>query len=94
MARDHDGYAGTAITANPFTFPDTTFNNAAAVPIVITGQYVPLNATISLYIYSEDGADQVISVPALTGTLASSTTTVNVTYPPQGSWGLIRATWQ
>jgi hypothetical protein len=85
---------GTPITANPFSFPDATINSASAIPIVISGQYVPLNATISLYIFSEDGADQVISVPALTGSLASSTTTVNVTYPPQGSWGLIRATWQ
>jgi hypothetical protein len=85
---------GMPIMANPFSFPDAPIDSASAIPIVISAQYVPLNATISLYVYSEDGADQVISVPALTGALASSTTTVNVTYPPQGSWGLIRATWQ
>ena len=75
-------------------FPGHYLQQRSRSTIVIKAQYVPLNATVSLYIYSEDGADQVVSVPALTGTLASSTTTVSVTYPPQGSWGLIRATWR
>ncbi len=85
--------AGIAINANPFTFPDVTINTISAVPVVVQAQNVPPGAVPTLYILSETGPDQVIAAPALQGTLQSSSSTVNITYPPGGSRGLVRLTW-
>lgn len=85
--------AGIAINANPFTFPDASINSTSPVPIVITAQGVPVGAIPNLYILSESGPDQIVAAPALAGTLASSTSTVNIAYPPGGSKGLVRVTW-
>ncbi len=84
---------GTAINANPFQFPNSTINTTAAVPVVINAQYVPTGTTPTLYVFSESAADQVVAVPALAGTLASSTATVNVTFPPGASYGYVKAIW-
>jgi hypothetical protein len=85
--------AGTAINANPFQFPNTTITTTAAVPVVINAQYVPVGTIPTLYVFSESGPDQMIAVPALAGTLASSTATVNVTFPEGASYGYVKAVW-
>jgi hypothetical protein len=85
--------AGTAINANPFMFPNTTLNTASPVAVVIQAQYVPKGTVPMLYIFSESGSDQVIAVPALVGTLQSSTATVNVAFPPGASYGYVKAVW-
>ena len=82
---------GVTISANPFTFPDTAINTSEAVPVVISGTNIPPNTTRKLSIFSETGADQSISF-TLTGTFASTTATVNVTYPAGGSRGFGRVT--
>jgi hypothetical protein len=84
---------GIAINANPFTFPDVTINTSSPVPVVMQGTNVPPGAIPTLYIVSETGPDQVITAPALEGTLQSSTSTVNITYPAGGSRGLVRVSW-
>jgi hypothetical protein len=85
--------AGIAINANPFVFPDASIASNVPVPLVIQAQSVPLTASVTLYIYSEVGADQAITVPALQGTLQQSTSTVNITFPQGGSRGYVKATW-
>jgi hypothetical protein len=83
---------GTPINANPFTFPDTTITTASPVPITISGSFIPPGTSGKLYIFSETTPDQAIPF-TLTGSLASTTATVNVTYPPGGSRGFAKVTW-
>jgi len=81
-----------SINANPFSFPDTTITTGSAVPVVISGVNVPSGTTGNLYIYSETAADQIIPF-TLTGTLPTTTATVNVPYPSGGSRGFAKAVW-
>jgi hypothetical protein len=83
---------GISINANPFSFPDATITAGTSVPVIISGVNVPAGATGNLYIYSENAADQTIPF-TLTGTLASTTATVNVPYPSGGSRGFAKAVW-
>jgi hypothetical protein len=84
---------GIAVNSSHFTFPDVTITSSQPVPVVIQGQNVPPGAVPSLYILSENAPDQVVTAPALQGTFATSTSTVNIPYPPGGSTGVIRLTW-
>jgi hypothetical protein len=61
--------------------------------VQIAASHVPLDASVKLVIYSENGADQPIDVPALQGPVENSTTSVSVTFPPGFSRGFVRATW-
>jgi hypothetical protein len=82
------------INSNPFSFPDITINSTSQVPIVIQATNVPIaTAVVKIYVFSEAGPDQVISIGPLTGTDASSTATMNITYPAGGSRGYVKATW-
>lgn len=84
---------GIAVSGNPFVFPSVTINTSSAVPVVIQAQNVPVGSIPKLTILSETGPDQIITAPALQGTFQSSTSTVNITYPPGGSRGLVRVSW-
>ncbi len=85
--------AGISVNANPFSFPDAIINSSSPVPVVVTTQGIPPGAIPTLYITSEQGADQIIAGPPLAGTVQSATSTVNVPFPPNGSRGLVRVTW-
>jgi hypothetical protein len=84
---------GTSINANPFSFPDTTINTSTPVTINIQAKFIPPGTVPTLTIFSETGPDQVITCGPLTGTLQSSTSTANVTFPTGGSRGFVKATW-
>lgn len=85
---------GTAITENPFIFPDIMINSDQPVPLVITGHQVPIGTVPTLVILGE-GADQELTCAGgLQGTVAASTCTINITYAVGGSRGLVKATWQ
>ena len=81
-----------AINANPFSFPDVTINTGSPVPVVISGVNIPPGTTGNLYVYGETTPDQTIPF-TLTGTLQSTTATVNVSYPSVGSRGFAKVTW-
>jgi hypothetical protein len=80
------------VNANPFSFPDSTISTGSAVPVVISGVNVPSGTTGTLYVFSETAPDQVIPF-TLTGSLQSTTATVNVSYPSGGSRGFAKAVW-
>jgi hypothetical protein len=86
---------GVTINANPFTFPDIPINTSSAVPVVITGNFIPNNTTGKLNIFSETGADQSISftLTSTGGSQTATSATVNVTYPAGGSRGFAKVTW-
>jgi hypothetical protein len=89
----------TSINGQPYSsifpsFPDSTINTNSAVPIVVQATNVPIaTAVVKIYIFSETGPDQVIPIGPLTGSDASSTATTNITYPPGGTRGYVKATW-
>jgi hypothetical protein len=83
---------GIAVNANPFTFPDATINTGSPVPVVVTATNMPPNASVTIYLLSDSGANQAIPV-TLTGTTASSTGTAQVTFPGIGTRGFVKATW-
>jgi hypothetical protein len=60
--------------------------------VVISGSNIPSGTTGNLYIFSETAADQILPF-TLTGTLQSTTATVNVPYPSGGSRGFAKAVW-
>jgi hypothetical protein len=87
---------GISITPNPNTFPDITINTSSPVPVVIQTQNIPATATLTLTILDENNvADTVVQTPPLSNCTASNvcTTTVNVTFPFGGSYGLSKVTW-
>ena len=85
---------GMKITENPATFPDATINTSSPVPVVITAHQVPMGTVPILYIFSEtQDLDAQPCSGGLQGTLATSTCTVNIIYPPTDSRGFVRATW-
>jgi hypothetical protein len=83
---------GLTINANPFSFPDTTINTGSPVPVVIQATNLPSTAAVTLYLLSDTQPNQAIPV-TLQGTTASSSGTVQVTFPPGGSRGFVKATW-
>lgn len=87
---------GISIAPNPNTFPDITINTSGTVPVVIQTQNIPSNATLTLTILDENNvADTVVQAPPVSNCTASNvcTTTVNVTFPLGGSYGLTKVTW-
>jgi hypothetical protein len=87
---------GISVTPNPNTFPDITINSGSPVPVVIQTQNVPTNAAIALTILDENNvADAVLQAPPLSNCTPSNvcTTTVEVTFPFGGSYGLTKVTW-
>jgi hypothetical protein len=86
---------GTPVTPNPLTFTDITINTTAPVPVIIETQNIPANATISLTILDENNVpDTVIQAPPLSNCASNvCTTTVNVTFPFGGSFGLTKVNW-
>lgn len=83
---------GVTINANPFTFPDLQLTTGTSVPVVIQGVYVPPNTPGNLYVLFESTPDKVVPF-TLTGTLASTTATVNIAFPPGGARGYAKVTW-
>ena len=81
--------------SNPNTFPDITLNTSSPVPVVIRIHNIPTTATLTLTILDENNVpDTVVQAPPLSNCTASDacTTTVNVTFPFGGSFGLTKVT--
>ncbi len=88
--------AGIVIAASPtgsFAVPDVVINQPLPVPIAVEGRNIPLTAAVRVYLVSENAPDQVLTLPALTGNAALSTSSVNATFPAGFSRGYVRATW-
>jgi hypothetical protein len=77
-----------------FTLPDVQINETGATLVTIESHQVPLGTTVELHLFSENGADQVIVSPPLSGTFENGTTTVSVTFPPGFTRGYPRAVWR
>jgi len=87
---------GVSLPASPtgsFVTPDVSINTSNSVPIVIQASNIPVGTAVTLQITSDQGSDMIVTCPALSGTLAASTTTATVVFPAGFSRGIITASW-
>jgi hypothetical protein len=87
---------GVDVPPNPtgsFTIPDVTINQSTTVTVEIEAHNIPLGTVAKVYIFSENGADQVKDSTPLAGTFATSTATASAVLPPGFSRGFVRAKW-
>lgn len=88
--------AGVPIPANPtgsFQIPDASINQSTPATVAIQASNIPLGTVVTLYISSENGPDMTLQTSALAGSVASSTASASVTFPPGFSRGYVRAKW-
>lgn len=76
-----------------FQNPDIVINTSAPVTVTIQTTGIPPGTVLNLNIYSEDGSTQTVQTTPLQGTLQSATATASVTFPPDLSMGVVKATW-
>ena len=89
--------AGVPVPFNPngtFETPDVTFNDGTAVNVAIEARFVPPGTVVKIHVFSENGADQIVSAAPLQGTLAQSTATASIVFPSGFSRGFVRAIWR
>jgi hypothetical protein len=82
-----------ALPTGSFVTPDASINSTPAVPVVINATNIPVGTVLTLQFISDNGTDFSMQAPALTGTLALSTTTVQVTFPAGFTRGYVTASW-
>ncbi|MBN1605166.1 MAG: hypothetical protein JW940_00960 [Polyangiaceae bacterium] len=91
------GIANMSVPPDPtgsFELPDVVFNFGNAIDVLIEARYVPPGTDVKLHLYSTDGADQIVTAPALQGTLEQSTTAVSIVFPPGFSRGFAHVAWE
>lgn len=79
-------------TSGSFITPDVVMNQPGAVNVNVATSNVPPGTTVTLWLISEVGPDQMIT-GTLAGSLASTTATISATFQPGYSYGFVRATW-
>lgn len=88
-----DGKNVLSTPTGSFTVPDVAISKSTPVSVQIQARNIPLNATVTLLFFSENGPDISPSVSALSGTEAQSTATASVMLPSGFSRGFVRAKW-
>lgn len=76
-----------------FEVPDVTINTNSPVMVQIQASQVPVGTVANLVFYSDNGPDIAISSTPLQGTLAASTATATVTFPPGYTRGIVTASF-
>jgi hypothetical protein len=87
---------GASVPVNPtgsFTVPDVNINSTSAVSVVVEAHNIPVGTVVNLQFFDDGGADFSVNTLPLSGTLATSTATASVTFPPGFSRGYAKATW-
>ncbi len=91
---------GVPVSVNPsgsFALPDVTISKNSSVNIDIQATGIPPGTVVTLQVYSETPAENLIvnetAQATLSGTLQSSTATATFTFPYGFSRGFVRATW-
>jgi hypothetical protein len=72
---------------------DVTINTPFTVPVVLEGRGIPLGTTVAVTVFHETEAAFVVQSPPLSGTLDSSTATINATFLPGFSHIFTHAKW-
>lgn len=88
-----DGVAVPVDAGGSFLLPDVTINKSTPVVMTLQAANIPLGTVVNLRIFSEGGADQILSSTPLTGTLANSVADASGILPPGFSRCFVHATW-
>jgi len=87
---------GVAVPPSPtasFTAPDVSISQSGSVTVGIEASNIPLGKTVTLQIMTEGAGGNAVTSTPLAGTVALSTATATITFPPGFSKGWIVATW-
>jgi hypothetical protein len=87
---------GQNVTQNPkgfYTTPDLAIDKTSPVPIVVRGTNIPTGTTVNIFLNFDPGTADTSSSVTLTGTVADSTGTLNVSFPRGVSRFFVRAVW-
>jgi hypothetical protein len=87
------GIAVSPTSSGDVATPDANINSAGPVPVQIEARNIPLGTVVQVRVMSGTIPDFVVDSAPLAGTLALSTATAQVTFPPGFSRGFVRATW-
>jgi hypothetical protein len=90
-----DGVTVPPLPQGLYTLPDVSINKTTPVTVNVAASEIPLGTQLTLIITSEGSSDsdQVVTTSALAGTLANSTATATVTFPPNIIRFFARAVW-
>ena len=87
---------GQSVSSNPrgtFNPPGVGIGTTDPVTFAISATNVPLDATVTLYLYSDSQLLAPVTAEPLQGTVGASTTTASATLPDGFSRGVVAATW-
>jgi hypothetical protein len=87
---------GVAVPPSPtgtFEMPDAVINTGAPVEVQIQAKNVPPGSVPKLYLFSLEGADQILDATPLVGSLPTSTAGASVTFPSGFTRGYVRVKW-
>jgi len=75
------------------TGADVVINNPNPVQVLLNAKNIPVGTAVTLRLNSENVADQTVTCPGLTGTLAASTTTCTATFPLGANLSVASLSW-
>ncbi|MBI1291094.1 hypothetical protein GC173_07600 [bacterium] len=81
------------LPSGAFTPPDVAIGSDQPVLVELEARNIPLDATVTLYLFSEGQLLAPLVADPLVGTAASSTATLSATFPAGLSKGIVTATW-
>jgi len=76
-----------------FTPPDALIGSDQPVLVEFEASNIPLDATVTLYLFAGGQMLPPVVADPLTGTVANSTTTLSTTFPTGLTKGIVTATW-
>lgn len=86
---------GVNVPSNPkfdYASPDVLINSTSSVPVELVANNIPVNTPVTVFLTTDTGADITTTVN-LTGSVAESTATANVTLPLGTARLIARAIW-
>ncbi|MEQ8822024.1 MAG: hypothetical protein RLY93_17450 [Sumerlaeia bacterium] len=76
---------GNAVPSDPSgttSNPDVTIMSSDPVAVVVNAANIPIGTTVDLLVFAANGPSAIVTTSGLTGSVASSTATANVTFQP------------
>jgi hypothetical protein len=77
-----NGVAVASPATGSFQLPDVTINSGTPVTVQIAASQVPVGTVVNLLFFSDNSPDMTAASTPLAGSLAASTATATVTFPP------------
>lgn len=91
---DMAGLPVSEVPTGSFQTPDVTIDSSSTVTITVEAQNIPVGNRVQLFVYSENGLDQMVHSTPLVGTFDLSTATIYTTLPSGYSYMYVRSEWR